>query len=791
MRFKALICGILATSMIFTSTPVFASSNNSINKTKTVAVDDYINDIYLKIQPNDAITTQESIEITIENSEFFTDDDDNFDYTKWSANGYTWETAVADLKDKENILYSKEGLFNNNNSTLPYKILKRGNKTIEVCLFPISEDYVGKDNINGTKPYYYIPINCKATKEGDLNISINANETSISGGGTYTVASIADSDGSTKVTINEVNSFDDDIILEDITIKENVKGSLEAGTIKLRLSNGFVFSSNQDKFEVIGGININDLSIISCKVDEDQLTFELPEEVFPTSKASSIIIKGLKILSDDDDKWGDVNLSISGAGVTKETIKVATRADYGFEMEREDEIPTIYAGRAYVFNDDIDEEFNESAEIKFSELIENTYIGERPLQFSVPEGIKIFGYEMNNVKYFNFSDSTIKVKDDGTVLEIGKGVIANSSDISEFKLKLYLSADADFVGDVPLSVKGAGIGEGVIDDVIIAKVITPISITTEATKANLGYQAITANDIKITEKESGVLLKDKKVEITLDGLFGGKEIGFADDDSLDYEIDGDLEIKELKVTDGKIVFTIDKTSNVEPSTITIKNIIIGSTRSVPYGSYNLKIAGEAIINNYDEDADDIREDNNLDYPCEITEDTDYKELAYFDTTEAYNYLDYFTIKTATGTLDNQVSVTIGDTICYINNKSYEMDVAPYIQATSNSTLVPLRFVAIALGLDDIENPDESNKVVWDNINKKVTLYYGQGTNQKIIQFTNNSNEMLVDGTKIDMPYGVTAEITNSRMFVPFRALGQALGVNVSWDSETKTATYNK
>ena len=51
--------------------------------------------------------------------------------------------------------------------------------------------------------------------------------------------------------------------------------------------------------------------------------------------------------------------------------------------------------------------------------------------------------------------------------------------------------------------------------------------------------------------------------------------------------------------------------------------------------------------------------------------------------------------------------------------------------------------------------------------------------------------MVVDGTPIPMEYGVVAEITDSRMFVPFRALGQALGVPVDWDAETRTAIYNK
>ena len=38
--------------------------------------------------------------------------------------------------------------------------------------------------------------------------------------------------------------------------------------------------------------------------------------------------------------------------------------------------------------------------------------------------------------------------------------------------------------------------------------------------------------------------------------------------------------------------------------------------------------------------------------------------------------------------------------------------------------------------------------------------------------------MIVNGTEITMDNGVKAEITDSRKFIPFRALGQALGVAV-------------
>jgi hypothetical protein len=40
-----------------------------------------------------------------------------------------------------------------------------------------------------------------------------------------------------------------------------------------------------------------------------------------------------------------------------------------------------------------------------------------------------------------------------------------------------------------------------------------------------------------------------------------------------------------------------------------------------------------------------------------------------------------------------------------------------------------------------------------------------------------------------MDNGVVTEIKDSRAFVPFRALGEALGVEVEWVADTKTALY--
>lgn len=62
---------------------------------------------------------------------------------------------------------------------------------------------------------------------------------------------------------------------------------------------------------------------------------------------------------------------------------------------------------------------------------------------------------------------------------------------------------------------------------------------------------------------------------------------------------------------------------------------------------------------------------------------------------------------------------------------------------------------------------------------------------KVIQFTAGSNVMLVNGDVITIDNGVQAEITSSRLFIPFRTLGKALGVDVTWDADTKTAIYEK
>ncbi|MCD8158299.1 MAG: metallophosphoesterase [Clostridiales bacterium] len=132
-----------------------------------------------------------------------------------------------------------------------------------------------------------------------------------------------------------------------------------------------------------------------------------------------------------------------------------------------------------------------------------------------------------------------------------------------------------------------------------------------------------------------------------------------------------------------------------------------------------------------------------------------------------------------------VKISIGNTTVSIGDKTYEIDAAPYIQADSNSTLVPLRFAALAILQEDIDEADTSDIISWDASTKTASVTYDGNT----ITFTSGSEYMYVNGEQILMSNGAKAEITNGRIYIPFRALGTALGIKVDWDSTTKTAIY--
>ncbi len=141
--------------------------------------------------------------------------------------------------------------------------------------------------------------------------------------------------------------------------------------------------------------------------------------------------------------------------------------------------------------------------------------------------------------------------------------------------------------------------------------------------------------------------------------------------------------------------------------------------------------------------------------------------------------------TTIAVITKDVKVSVGSNIIYVGDDEFTIDAESYIQTSSNSTMVPLRFVAVAICNSDVENADNSNIISWDAATKTATITYSGN----IIKFSAGSYAMTINNVEKTMENGVKAEIKDGRMYIPFRALGNALGVDVDWIAESKTAVY--
>lgn len=103
----------------------------------------------------------------------------------------------------------------------------------------------------------------------------------------------------------------------------------------------------------------------------------------------------------------------------------------------------------------------------------------------------------------------------------------------------------------------------------------------------------------------------------------------------------------------------------------------------------------------------------------------------------------------------------------VNEKIIDFDQPPTI--IDGRTLVPLRAIFEALGAT----------VDWNGDTQTVTSKQGKTT----ITLTINDNKMYKDGKAITLD--VPAQMMNDRTLVPVRAVAEAFGCDVDWDSETQ------
>jgi len=556
-----------------------------------------------------------------------------------------------------------------------------------------------------------------------------------------------------------------------------------------------------------------------------------------TSLQGSIYFTGLVLLADEGAPWGDIigrieNLRDSEV-VTEESFKLGTRADWTIMFTTAGDIPTLTNGR-YVDEDPANpsDKEHKTAEIVFKENSTNAWFSGRTVDFTLSEGARVRKMRVVTAEKFDESDrngldqnKNLKEPNIGVIPSMkylvssyrdssgntstgyhggdyGKyyypndgvkhgfvtidGDVISFSNLSiqqnkkaELRMHLWVSIVSGFEGDLKLSATKSAIpSENTLEPITIAKVVSPITVTSKVTDVKIGYQYYKTHDIAIAETASGMLKKGKTLNLSITDYIDNDDMRFTP--GATYEVTaGDIKIKnfetltvgsatgDLGATARGIRFDINSAST-KASTITIQNVQVKIDRTIPESSkpYQVLAWGTAVAENYGPKRDQFQRVAGIgaDYIKVVTSANDKG-----------------------GVLANVVKVTIDDPVIQVGPDTYTMDTTAYISADSNSTMVPVRFIAVALGV----NPE---KVNWDKNQRTVTVDASQTNSTRIIQFTIGSDQILVNGIATTMysPDGlaVKAEIKDGRSFIPMRALGTALGVNVGWDADTRTATYN-
>lgn len=131
----------------------------------------------------------------------------------------------------------------------------------------------------------------------------------------------------------------------------------------------------------------------------------------------------------------------------------------------------------------------------------------------------------------------------------------------------------------------------------------------------------------------------------------------------------------------------------------------------------------------------------------------------------------------------EIKIRIGADKYTVNGESYPLDVPAYI--SNGSTMLPLRALANAMGIAD-------DKISYDQASKTAALSQGSYS----VSITAGEKKLSISAVGIDKTEEIAspAEIKDGRIFLPLRAMANALGIDdsaISYNAEEKTVTIQR
>ena len=411
-----------------------------------------------------------------------------------------------------------------------------------------------------------------------------------------------------------------------------------------------------------------------------------------------------------------------------------------------------------------------------------------------------FQLELNNATWFEGRNTTLYISNSEGIAVYEAYVSAETDRLAEVVINIprdiqenekimveipLLIKIRDGVEEVSVAVRETDDEDGVVNDVNIV-------IATTSSK-QMSWRVGEAPTIGEGEVMAPIYLEETKA-----GILGSREIEFninlknrylsfgepaykskaVNTDTIDYILDLDhyieygggfkRENQTLKVSinkNGKTMrVCISGSVPTEPGKIILKNIpIISSDKDVSKEEVVVTLQSDALMfNNQEAVVGYFDPHKETDVTKEQEEVIEEVETTEEDVVETPDTEEKVTIK-----------FQVGANYYTVNEEEYKMDGKTYIK-DPGYTMVPVRYVAQALGVNDIKFKD--GKVAFDY-------------NHQSIELTVGSTQATVD--KAIVILGVPLEVVEGRVYAPMGEVAKLLGIDKMWEKQIQSACFIK
>ena len=636
----------------------------------------------------------------------------------------------------------------------------------------------------------------KTSKGKQAKVTVESDDITISNGSDLTYASV-ESKGIKASVKDTVDVASDEVVeIKELKIEPAVGEAMKAvlktdSKLRLKLNSGFEFGKLDDvvlKNNQNKEIDKAYAELNKAASSDDEIVIDIKGEL----NTDVIKISGLKVEATSAKAGATATLKIYAEGNDTVSVEVAKVVDSAvvLSVDKDADVPVIYSG-VNVKNVGITSSSDhEALEVTVKETFPGAWNNSKDFTFKLPQGVYIADVRSITADNMNVKDTTewfetAYDKGDYETLTFKKRTWDETNpsgkDKAELKFTLVLVADPNFEGDVTLTLTGDALKE---QKVTVAKFVKPFTVVAKQNDMQIDYRNTKVpTDVVIKEAEAGLWDKNVTFALSLD------KINFDTDAKVTVDDKSGLKVKDVKTTKGVVTFKVDSKSDDKPAEVTVSGLTLFMDRNLPAGAYDLDVFSPVMLGAADGNRETVTDqkapiaDNGFLSQDILGKSTSKRVVAdinddFYSTTAKAGFVNIITAgREDTDSFTTKVVVPVGEKYIVSGENKVEIDVPAYINA-NGYTMLPLRAVAVALGIN-------TNNVLWDQSTRTATVMYGS----KIINMTYGQKVVYVNGAMI--PATAAVEITNDRMFLGLRDLGNALGVtDITWDQATKTATLN-